>query len=51
VLESLESAANEPAISLEREMGFVARECSGDPTLRIVRKTLRPFPGDIEAMA
>ena len=51
VLESLESAANEPAISLEREMGFVARECPGDPTLRIVRKTLRPFPGDIEAMA
>ena len=36
-VESVESAADDVAIGLEREMGFTSTICSGDATLRIVR--------------
>lgn len=38
VVESVESADNAAALAMEREMGFKAHPCPGDPTLRIVRK-------------
>jgi N-acetylglutamate synthase-like GNAT family acetyltransferase len=39
-LESIESRDNHDAIELEREMGFVAREYPGDPTLVLVSRSL-----------
>ena len=39
-IESVESRANFAAIELEREMGFTARECPGDPTLVILQANL-----------
>jgi acetyltransferase len=44
-VESVESAANDAAISLEREMGFTATVCPGDATLRIVRMRLAAVEG------
>ncbi len=41
-IESVESRAHHAAIDLEREMGFVALPCPGDPTLVIVRATFDP---------
>lgn len=43
IVESVESADNDAAIRLECEMGFTAMACPGDPTLRIVRRVLRPL--------
>jgi acetyltransferase len=40
VVESVESAENDAAIGLEREMGFTSTACPGDATLRIVRMEL-----------
>lgn len=40
IVESVESATNDAAIALEREMGFTSTSCPGDPTLRIVRMAL-----------
>lgn len=40
VLESVESRENHAAIQLEREIGFTAEACPGDPTLVIVRRRL-----------
>lgn len=39
-LESIECQDNREAIALEREMGFTAMPCPGDPTLTLVRKQL-----------
>jgi acetyltransferase len=39
-LQSIESRDNHAAIELEREMGFTARTCPGDPTLVIVETVL-----------
>jgi acetyltransferase len=39
-VESIESAANDAAIDLEREMGFTSTICPGDATLRVVRMEL-----------
>lgn len=39
-IESIESRDNHAAIDLEREMGFTALPCPGDPTMVIVRATL-----------
>ena len=45
VLESVECRDNRAAISLEREMGFIASPYPDDATLTLVRKTLnRPAP-------
>ena len=43
-LESIESRDHHAAIELEREMGFTAVECPGDPTLMIVRADLGDAP-------
>jgi acetyltransferase len=40
-VEALEAADHEEALQMEREMGFEVRECPGDPSLRIVRRTLK----------
>lgn len=40
-VESVESADNDAAIELEREMGFTSTLCPDDPTLRIVRMDLQ----------
>ncbi|OYX63317.1 MAG: GNAT family N-acetyltransferase [Sphingomonadales bacterium 32-64-17] len=40
VLESVESRANRAAISLEREMGFIAEPVEGDSTLVVLRRQL-----------
>jgi acetyltransferase len=40
VVESVESAENDAAIGLEREMGFTSTACPGDATLRIVKMEL-----------
>lgn len=39
-LESIEARDNHAAIELEREMGFTASSCPGDPSVVIVRATL-----------
>jgi len=43
-VEAIESADHEEAIRMEREMGFTAHPCPGDPTLRIVRRELSTGP-------
>jgi acetyltransferase len=43
-IESIESRENHQAIELEREMGFKAMACPGEPTLIIVRATLSHSP-------
>lgn len=40
VLESIESRDNHAAIELERDMGFVAHEYPGDPTLMLVSRSI-----------
>lgn len=40
ILESVESRDNRAAISLEREMGFVAEQVEGDSTLVLLRRQL-----------
>ena len=39
-VESMESRDNHEAISLERERGWEAAACPGDPTVMVLRKTL-----------
>jgi acetyltransferase len=39
-LESIESRDNHDAIDLERERGWIASACPGDPTSTILRMTL-----------
>jgi acetyltransferase len=39
-IHSVELADNRSAIALEKEMGFVASSCPGDPTLTMLSKTL-----------
>lgn len=41
-LQSIESRDNHAAIELERDMGFTAEECPGDPTLVLVSRKLEP---------
>ena len=41
-LESIESRGNLEAIKLEHEMGWVSSTCPGEPTLIVLRKSLRP---------
>ena len=43
-LESIESRDNHQAIDLERERGWVAAPCPGDPASMILRMTLAPLP-------
>ena len=43
-IESIESSQNSPAISLETEMGFVAKPYPDDATLTLVSKELAPNP-------
>ena len=50
-IESIESRDNHAAIELEREMGFVALPCPGDPTLVIVRATLGQKQPNVPALA
>jgi acetyltransferase len=46
VVEAIECADHDVALRLEREMGFVAHADPGDPTIRIVRRTLAPVTQD-----
>lgn len=39
-IEAIESVGHAEAISLERDLGFIAKPGAGDPGLRIVRRTL-----------
>ncbi len=43
-LESIESRDNHAAIELERERGWTASACPGDPSAMILRRTLAPVP-------
>ena len=43
-LESIESRDNLEAIALERERGWQASDCPGDPTVMVLRKTLDVAP-------
>ena len=50
-IESIESRDNHAAIELEREMGFTAQPCPGDPTAVIVRAVLDRVPPLVPALA
>ena len=43
-VESMESRDNHAAIALERERGWTASPCPGDPTVMVLRKTLDVAP-------
>lgn len=43
-LQSIEARENHAAIELEKEMGFSARSCPGDPTLMLLEFDLRSHP-------
>ena len=45
-MESIESRDNHAAIELEREMGFTAHPCVGDPSSVIIRRTLGTGTGE-----
>lgn len=50
-IESIESRDNHAAIELEREMGFTALPCPGDPTMVIVRAMLGQAQPPVAALA